>query len=390
MINLDYHSTTPCDPRVVQAMLPYFHEKFGNPSSTQHAFGREAAAAVRRARDQVANLINAYPQEIIFTSGATESNNLAITGVALLEIPGRRRIVTTKIEHKSVLETCHWAQRFGYEVELLDVDQTGRVNLDHAEQVITSETALVSVQAANNEIGTIQDIPALTQLAHERGALFHCDAAQAIGKIKVDVLEWNVDLMSLSGHKLYGPKGIGVLYLCGGKRGFPILPLMHGGGQEDGLRSGTLNVPAIVGLGEACRILDECWQDEAQRIMYLRDRFEEIIKKRYPDVVINGNKAYRLPGSSSITFPGIDAEVLMANTPDLAWSTGSACNSGALEPSHVLLAISKNRTRAYETMRVGIGRFTTQEDIDLAVDLIIGALERIQQLMSDLRKPSSA
>jgi cysteine desulfurase len=376
MIYLDYNASTPCDPRVVEAMLPYFYEKFGNPSQA-HGFGRVAAISVRRAREYVAKLINTDPQKLIFTSGATESNNIAIMGVVLSNIHKRCKIVTTKIEHSSVLEPCKRTSIYGCKICYLPVDNTGRVDLDAAADIITDDTALVSVQAANNEIGTVQDIKALAAIAHERGALFHCDAAQAVGKTAVDVQELDVDLLSISGHKLYGPKGIGVLYIQGEPNHFPLTPLMIGGGQENGLRPGTLNVPGIVGIGEACRIMDSCWQEEAQRIAGLRDYFEDKIRERFPTVRFNGNRKYRLPGTTSITFPGIDTEALLANTPDLAWSVGSACNSGALEPSHVLLGIGVDRISAYQTIRVGIGRFTTQNELGIAAELISSAIHRI-------------
>ena len=383
MIYLDYNATTPCDPRVVEAMLPYFYEKFGNPSSREHAYGRTAAAAVEQARERVAELINALPQEIVFTSGATESNNLAITGVAMARVPARTRIVTTPIEHKSVLEPGRRVDRFGCELVLLRVDRNGRVDLEYASEVITDKTALVSVQAANNEIGTVQDIATLAQLTHERGAFFHCDAAQAVGKIEVDVEAWGVDLLSLSGHKIYGPKGIGVLYVRGGRRRFPITPILYGGGHEDNLRSGTPNVPAIVGLGEACRILSESWQEEARRIANLRDRFEAALKSHLPSVIFNGDSKHRIPGTTNVTFPGIDAEALIANAHELALSTGSACNSGALEPSYVLTAIGMDRTQAYQTLRVGIGRFTTPDEIDSAVDHIVAAVNQIKASLAN-------
>lgn len=382
MIYLDYNASTPCDPRVVEAMLPYFSRHYGNPSSQEHAFGRTAASAVETARGHVAQLINAHPQEILFTSGATESNNLAITGVIQANQAGRCKILTTKIEHKSVLEPIMRAAEFGYEVDFMPVDSTGKVDLERAAELITEDTALVSVQAANNEIGTVQDIKALAALAGEKGALFHCDAAQAVGKIDVDVDEWAVDFLSISAHKLYGPKGVGALYVRGGRRRAPLMPLLFGGGQEDGLRAGTLNVPGIVGFGEACRILLQSWREEAQRVSELRDRFEAALAERIPTVVFNGHPVERLPGTTSVTFPGIDAEALIVNTTDLALSTGSACNSGALEPSYVLLAIGLDRTRAYQTFRVGIGRFTTSDEIDAAVEQITAAVERMQRLRS--------
>lgn len=381
MIYLDYNASTPCDPRVVEAMLPYFSERFGNPSSREHAAGRMSAYAIEKAREQVAALINARSQEIVFTSGATESNNLALIGTMLRRLPSRNKIVTTRIEHKSVLEPLLRAPAYGYEVDYLELDERGRVDLDHAAQVISEGTALVSVQAANNEIGTVQDIRILAALAHEKGALFHCDAAQAVGKISVDVEELGVDLLSLSAHKLYGPKGIGALYLRGGRGRFPLVPILYGGGQEDDVRPGTPNVPAIVGFGEACRILRESWQVEARRVKELRDCLENALKERLPAIVFNGDRENRLPGTTSITLPGIDAEALVVNTPELALSTGSACNSGALEPSYVLLALGFDRARAYQTLRVGIGRFTTREEIDSSVEQIVAAVKRMRGLM---------
>jgi cysteine desulfurase len=381
VIYLDYHATTPCDPRVVAAMLSYFDKIFGNPASSLHVAGRAAATAVEKARQQVAELIGARPEEIVFTSGATESNNLAIFGVARAMVGGvRRKIVTTPIEHKSVLEPCAALTRQGFDLVMLPVDGTGTVDVGAAEQLIDGHTLLVSVQAANNEIGTIQPIIALAQLARRVGAVMHCDAAQAAGKIPLAVEEWGVDLLSISGHKLYGPKGVGALYVRGGRGRVALAPLLLGGGQEDGLRAGTANVPAIVGFGEACALCQVEMAQDARRVGALRDELERRLRRGIPDLRINGNLVNRLPGNSSLTFPGIEADALILNLPQLALSTGSACHSGALEPSYVLTAIGLSRELASSTVRVGLGRFTTEDEIHMASSLIINACERLASL----------
>jgi len=381
MIYLDYNATSPCDPQVIQAMLPYFGEIYANPSSSVHQGGKIAASAVEQAREQVADLIGALPKEIVFTGGATESNNLAITGLAHGSDGKRKRIVTSSVEHKSVLVPCTELKKQGFEVIILPVDREGRVDLDAAEKAITRETLLVSVQAANNEIGTIQPVSELAKMARKRGALIHCDAAQGAGKIPVDVEALDVDLLSISAHKLYGPKGIGALYIKEGPYTLPVKPIVLGGGQEHNLRSGTLNVPGIVGFGKACSVCSKILTEEAQRIGILRDRLEANLMEAIKETKRNGSLNNRLPGTSSITFPGIDAEALIANTPELALSTGSACSSGAPEPSHVLLAIGLGRQEAYNTVRIGLGRFTTEEEISRASAVIIQAIARLKSLM---------
>jgi len=378
-IYLDYHATTPCDPRVVQAMLPYFSEEFGNPSSSLHAFGRRAARAVEDAREHVANLIGASPGEIVFTGGATESNNLTILGLARRRPAPRRRIVTTPIEHKAVLEPCHHLADSGFEVVELPVDPTGTVDLEAARVAIDDETLLVAVQFANNEIGTIEPLAEIGRIARARGALFHTDAAQAVGKLPIDVDQLGIDFLSISGHKLYGPKGIGALYVRSGLRR-AVEPLMLGGGQESELRPGTLNVPGIVGLGEACRLAALEMDDEAPRVAELRDTLEHGLTETVPGLAINGNRRNRLPGNSSLTFPDVEADALILNLPQLALSTGSACTSGALEPSHVLTAIGLDRDAANSTVRVGIGRFTTQDEIQSAISQIGPAWRRLATL----------
>ena len=380
MIYLDNHATTPCDPAVVRAMLPYFGEAYGNPASALHAPGQAAAEAVEEAREHVAALIGAMRSEVLFTAGATESNNLALFGLAYAAGEGRRRIVTTAVEHKAVLGPCRALGKQGFDVVVLPVDEKGRIDLDAAEEAIDEDTLLVSVQAANNEIGTIQPVAEVARLAHEKGALVHCDAAQAVGKVPVDVEDWDVDLFSVSAHKLYGPKGVGALYVRGGPYALPISPLLVGGGQEKGLRAGTLNVPGIVGLGEACRLSEQLLPQESARIGALRDRLEEAVLQGAPAMRRNGAAENRLPGNCSLIFPGIDAEALVVNAQELAISTGSACTSGAPEPSHVLLATGLSREEAYATVRIGVGRFNTEEEMDRAAEAILRASERLARM----------
>jgi cysteine desulfurase len=361
-------------------MLPYFGEAYGNPSSTIHELGRAAGQAVEAARDQVATLIGAKRSEIFFTSGATESNNLALFGLARTSSKGRRRIVTTSVEHKAVLGPCGELAKQGFDVVVLPVNKKGTVELEAAEEAINNDTVLISIQAANNEIGTIQPVAELARLAHHKGALVHCDAAQAIGKIPVDVEAWDVDLLSTSAHKLYGPKGVGALYIRGGPYAHPLSPLLVGGGQEKGLRAGTLNVPGIVGFGEACSLCEQRLPEESARVGVLRDRLEKAVLEAAPAIKRNGNLDNRLPGNSSLTFPDIDAEALIVNAPELAISTGSACTSGAPEPSHVLLGLGIGRDEASSTIRVGVGRFNTEEEIDKAVRSMVVAFERLARI----------
>lgn len=376
-IYLDHNATTPCDPRVVESMLPYFHEVCGNPANGLHISGRMAARAVEHAREQVAALIGATAGEIVFSSGATESNNLAILGLVAYADRTRNRIVTCTVEHKAVLGPCAELRERGYDVVILPVDGYGQVCLEALEQVIDEHTLLVSVQAANNEIGTLQPVQEIARLAHRYGAFFHCDAAQAVGKVPVDALEWGVDLMSLSAHKMYGPKGVGALFVSGGARSIPLAPLAHGGGQECGLRPGTLNVPGIVGFGKACELSLTTLADEGNRLRSLRDHFEDRIRYSVKDVRINGHPERRLPNTSSLTFPGVDAEALLLAMPELALSTGSACNTGAIEPSHVLQAIGLSREDAGATIRVSIGRYTTEDEMHKAAEIMVRTLIQV-------------
>jgi len=376
-IYLDYNATTPCDPGVVEKMLPFFSEWYGNPATGLHLQGRKAARAVDRARQQVAALTGCQPGELIFTGGATESNNLAILGLGRANRHGgRTRIVTSTVEHKAVLLPCQQLREEGYELIVLPVDREGRVLVDEAEAAVNDRTLLVSVQAANNEVGTLQPIARIAEIAHKHGAMIHCDAAQAVGKIPVDLAAetWQVDLLSISAHKLYGPKGVGALYVRNGPHAFPITPLQYGGGQERGLRSGTTNVPGIVGFGEACRICTAALDDERVRIAGLRDQFEQALLASIPGLKINGRGAPRLPNTSSLTFAGIDADALLLNLPEVMMGIGSACSSGALEPSHVLLAMGLSRAEASATVRSSLGRFTSAPQKERATRLVIEAL----------------
>ena len=369
-IYLDYNATTPVDPRVLEAMLPYFSEVYGNPANGLHRQGRLAARAVDEAREQVAGLLGSQPHEIIFTAGATESNNLAIDGLTRHATGPRRRIVTTAVEHKAVLEPCRRLGREGWDVVVLPVDRDGVVDVAAVAEAINENTLLVSVQAANNEVGIIQPVATIAALARAHGALVHCDAAQAVGKVAVDVAALDVDLLSASAHKLYGPKGIGLLYVRGGPSRLPLEPLNLGGGQERGLRAGTSNVPGIVGFGAACALAKETLQAEGERLAVLRDRLEELLVRNVPGLVINGRGAARLPNTSSVTFPQTDADALLLNLPDLMLGTGSACTSGAIEPSHVLQAMGVSREAAYGTVRVSLGRYTQPDDVVTAVALM--------------------
>ena len=380
-IYLDHNATTPCDPRVVATMLPFFSEWYGNPATGLHVQGRRAARAVDDAREQVAALIGCQSGELIFTAGATESNNLAILGMGRANRNnGRTRIITTAVEHKAVLLPCHQLQKEGYELVVLSVDSQGRVSMPDAETAINDRTLLVSVQAANNEVGVLQPIAGIAKIAHEHGAIVHCDAAQAVGKIPVDLTvdAWQADLLSISAHKLYGPKGIGALYVRGGPRAHALEPLQYGGGQERGLRSGTTNVPGIVGFGEACRICAVELAQESVRIADLRDRFEQALLTSIPGLRINAREAPRLPNTSSLIFPDMDADALLLNLPGVMMGTGSACSSGAMEPSHVLMAMGVNRADAGRTVRASLGRFTTQEQVERACTLILDALSGLK------------
>jgi cysteine desulfurase len=374
-IYLDNQATTRCDPRVVQAMLPFFSEDYGNPHSAEHVMGQRSEAAVEQARMQVATLVGAGVQEVVFTSGATEANNIAIKGAARFAASmgnPARRIVTVATEHKCVLESVNDLAAEGFEPVVLPVRPDGLVDPDALREALATPTLLVSVMAVNNETGVIQDIAGLAAIAKEAGALFHSDLAQAVGKIPLDVTGWKVDLASVSGHKLYGPKGVGVLFVRRRPR-VRLSPLFSGGGQERGLRSGTLPTPLIVGLGEACRLAGEEMAAEAERIAGLRHGMLERLRRDIPDIRVNGSVQDRIAGNLNLTFPRATAADLMAAVPDLCVSTGSACSSAAVEPSYVLRAIGLSDQEASRTLRIGIGRFTSAADIDYAATALSAA-----------------
>lgn len=378
-IFLDYQSTTPCDPRVVEKMLPWFTEKFGNPHSRSHSYGWEAEEATEIARQQVADLIKANPKEIIFTSGATESNNLAIKGVAHFYKDKKDHIITVVTEHKCVLDSARHLEQEGFRVTYLPVQKNGMIDLQQLKDAITDKTALVSVMAINNEIGTIQPLAEIGAICRERGVFFHTDAAQAFGKIPLDVEAMNIDLMSISGHKIYGPKGIGVLFVRRRPR-VRLDPLITGGGQERGMRSGTLPTPLVVGLGEAARIAKEEMHSEAERIRLLGEKFLRAVKDSVPDVFLNGDRDMRWPGNINLSFAYVEGESMIMAIKELAVSSGSACTSASLEPSYVLRAIGVGEDLAHTSIRFGIGRFTTEAEIDAAIKIVRGSIDKLREM----------
>ncbi|MGH7093231.1 MAG: aminotransferase class V-fold PLP-dependent enzyme [Stellaceae bacterium] len=381
-IYLDNQASTPLDPRALDAMMPYFTEHFGNPHSESHVYGRNAMAAIDAARAEIARLIGADPREITFTSGATEANNLAIKGAAHFARAhpatggARDRIIALTTEHKCVLESCAALEREGFRVTYLPVEPGGLVALDRLADALDDETLLVSIMAAHNEIGVIQPLAAIGALCRSRGALFHTDAAQAAGKIPLDVEAMKIDLMSISSHKLYGPKGIGALYVRRRPR-VRLVPLFDGGGQERGLRSGTLPTPLCIGFGRAAALAAAEMTDEAARIAGLRDRLEQNLARRVPGVLVNGNRENRLAGNLNLSFPGLTAPEMIEACPSIAISTGSACTSAAIEPSYVLRALGLSDERANAASRIGIGRFNTAADVDFAVDALAAAVARL-------------
>jgi cysteine desulfurase len=383
-IYLDNQSSTPLDPRVLEAMLPYFTEHFGNPHSESHVYGRNAMAAIETARGEVARLINADPREIVFTSGATEANNLALKGAAHFArthpTRGRLRdhLITLTTEHKCVLESAAALEREGFAVTYLPVESNGLVAFDRLAAAITDRTLLVSVMAAHNEIGVIQPLAEIGALCRARGVLLHTDAAQAFGKIPLDVEAMRIDLMSISGHKIYGPKGVGALYIRRRPR-VRLLPLIDGGGQERGLRSGTLPTPLCVGLGRAAELAAVEMDDEARRLRGLRDRLYGNLLRRVPDVQLNGDAEHRLPASLNLSFPGLTAPALIEASSSIAMSTGSACTSASVEPSYVLRALGLSESRANASIRLGLGRFTTAAEVDFAVDTLAAAVSRLRK-----------
>lgn len=379
-IYMDYHATTPLDPRVLEAMMPYLTGKFGNAASRNHAFGWEAEEAVEKARKQIADLIGATPKEIVFTSGATESNNLAIKGVAEMYAERGNHIITAATEHKATLDTCKRLEKHGARVTYLPVMQDGLVDLDMLREAMTDKTVLVSIMYANNEIGVVQPIAEIAKIVHEKGALLHVDAVQAVGKIPVNVNKDGIDLLSISGHKLYGPKGVGALYV---RRKGPRVQLtcqIDGGGHERGMRSGTLNVPGIVGLGEACALCQAEMPEESKRLAYLRDKLKDRLLAALDEVYINGSMEHRLPHNLNISFAFVEGESLLMGINDVAVSSGSACTSATLEPSYVLKALGAGDDLAHSSIRFGLGRFTTEEEVDYVTDKVIDVVRKLREL----------
>jgi cysteine desulfurase len=378
-IYLDYQATTPMDPRVLEAMMPYFTYKFGNPHSRSHSYGWEAEEGVEKARGQVAKLIGADEKEVIFTSGATESNNLAIRGVAEFYKDRKNHIVTTVTEHKCVLDTCRHLEQQGFEVTYLPVQKNGLIDLEVLRAAVTDKTVVVSVMAVNNEIGVIQPLAEIGKICREKKAFFHTDAAQAAGKIPLDVEAMNIDLMSISGHKIYGPKGIGALYVRRKPR-VRLVPLIVGGGQERGFRSGTLPTPLCVGLGEAAEIALKEMDAESKRLTKLQARMLKGLNAKLTDIHVNGDLEHRIPGNLNIGFAYVEGESLMMGIKGLSVSSGSACTSASLEPSYVLRALGVEEDMAHTSLRIGLGRFTTEQEVDTAVDELVRHVNKLRAM----------
>ncbi len=379
-IYMDYHATTPVDPRVVETMLPYFTEDFGNAASRNHPFGWKAEKAVDRARKQVADLVSAKPREIIFTSGATESNNLAIKGVAEMYREKGNHIITCVTEHKAIIDTCKWLEKQGSRVTYLPVQKDGRINLDDLRTAITSETILITIMTANNEIGVLQPIEEIGTIAKEHGIIFHTDAVQAVGKVPFNVNEMKVDLVSLSAHKMYGPKGIGALYVRRRNPRVLLSEQINGGGHERGMRSGTLNVPGIVGLGAAAELCHEEMDTDTARLSGLRDRLNKRLHQKLDEIYVNGSMEHRLPHSLNISFAYVEGESLLMGINDVAVSSGSACTSASLEPSYVLKALGAGDDLAHSSIRFGLGRWTTEEEVDYVVDKLTSVVRRLREM----------
>ena len=380
-IYMDNHATTPVDPRVLEAMLPYYSERFGNPASRNHAFGWEAAAAVDEARAQVAGLIGAAsPGEIVFTSGGTESDNLAIKGVAELYRNKGGHIITCAAEHKAVLDSCKALERRDFRVTYLPVDRYGTVDLDRLSAAINDKTILISVMAANNEVGTIQPLEEIARIAKKHGVLFHTDAVQAVGKIPLNVGTMGIDLLSLSAHKIYGPKGIGALYVRAKNPSVRLQAIIDGGGHEKGMRSGTLNVPGILGLGMACEIAGNSMVQEQPRLARLREELKEKIFSSLEEVYLNGHPVKRLPGNLNVSFAHVEGESLLMGLKEIAVSTGSACTTANLEPSHVLRAMGIREDLVHASLRFGLGRFNTAEEVEYTARRVVEEVTRLRRL----------
>jgi cysteine desulfurase len=379
-IYLDYSATTPCDPRVVQRMLPFFTDTFGNSASRSHSFGWTAEAAVEEARNQVAQLLGAHSKEIIWTSGSTEANNLAIKGAAQMYREKGNHLITAVTEHKAVLDPMKHLESQGYEVTWLPVDGQGNIDLGQLEAAITERTILVSLMAANNEVGTLHPLAKIGAICKQKGTLFHTDATQAPGKIPLDVEAQHIDLLSLSAHKMYGPKGVGCLYVRRKNPRVRLVGQMDGGGHERGMRSGTLNVTGIVGMGEAARICREEMAVEVPKLRALRDRLERRLLQALPDAVRNGNPDARLPHLSNVSFPYVEGESLIMGIKEIAVSSGSACTSASLEPSYVLKSLGLGDELAHSSIRFSLGRFTTEQEVDFAADRVIAEVKRLREM----------
>ena len=379
-IYMDNHATTPVDPRVLQAMTPYFTSTFGNAASRNHSFGWEAEEAVEKARKQIASIIGATAKEIVFTSGATESNNLAIKGVAEMYAEKGNHIITAATEHKAVLDTCKRLEKDGLRVTYLPVQQNGLIDLDQLSAAITDKTILITVMYANNEIGVLQPVAEIGKLARARGVLFHTDATQAVGKVPVDVNKENIDLASISGHKMYGPKGVGALYVRRRNPRVQLTAQIDGGGHERGMRSGTLNVPGIVGLGAACELAQRELPEESKRLSYLRDKLKDRLLAGLDEVYINGTTEHRLPNNLNISFAYVEGESLLMGINDVAVSSGSACTSATLEPSYVLKALGAGDDLAHSSIRFGLGRFNTEEEVDYVAAKVVDVVKKLREL----------
>jgi len=379
VIYMDYQATTPCDPRAVDAMLPYLYGEYGNPHSRNHIYGWSAEAATEKARLQVANVIGASPKEIVFTSGATESNNLALKGVLEFYHNKRNHIITCKTEHKCVLDTARHLEKKGFPVTYLSVDKNGLINLDELRAAITDKTVLVSIMAVNNEIGVVQPLKEIGQICRDNGVFFHTDAAQAVGKIPLDVNEMNIDLMSISSHKMYGPMGIGALFVRRKPR-VRVIAQMNGGGQERGMRSGTLSPALCVGFGTACELAQSALEIEATRLNGLRQKMYDYITSNITDVYLNGHMDQCIPGNLNLSFAYVEGEGLMAGMNEIALSSGSACTSASLEPSYVLRALGVSEELAHTSLRIGFGRFTTEEEVDYVSKKIVSVVNRLREM----------
>jgi len=379
-IYLDNQATTPIDPKVLSAMEPWLKDKFGNAASRNHPYGWEAEEAVEISRENVAGIIGAIPKEIIFTSGATEANNIALQGVARMCTEKGGHIITLKTEHKAVLDICDYLEKEGFEITRLPVQKDGVVDIEEFEGSIRPDTIMASVMHANNEIGVIQPILEIGKICKKKNIIFHVDAAQSVGKIPVDINKMGIDLLSISAHKMYGPKGVGALYLRRKDPRVQLQPIMYGGGHERGIRSGTLPVPSIVGFGKACEISQHVMVEESEKIQRLRDTLILMIRENIPKASVNGSMEKRLPGNLNMSFPGSNNEAIISGVPEIAISSGAACTSSTMEASHVLLALGLSKNEAYSALRFGIGRFNTKEDIEIAANSISRCMQKLKEM----------